>query len=122
MLKRGQLDPDLPVADQLKDGSDEPVVLVNLFDCDPSDAEHFKAAWIAVSKAQPNFLSAQLHRGIGGSRMWLNYSVFDNVAAFAATAKAPEFMPLNGVYPDSATARPHLFRRVAIPGICTGRI
>ncbi len=46
--------------------------------------------------------------------------MFENLVAFAATVHAPEFGALNGVYPDSATARPHLFRRVAIPGICVG--
>ncbi len=120
MLQHAQLDPAVGVVDQLRDTSDAPVVFLNLFDVDPADAEPFRNGWIAVSRAQPNFLSAQLHRGIGGSRPWLNVSMFESLVAFAAAVHAPEFGALNGVYPDSATARPHLFRRVAIPGICVG--
>lgn len=52
--------------------------------------------------------------------MWLNYAVFENARAFGATIKQPQFGPLLGVYPDSATAHPNLFRRVRIAGICVG--
>jgi hypothetical protein len=44
-----------------------------------------------------------LHQGIEGSRMFLNYAVFEDTAAFAATTRQPEFGPLRAVYPDSAT-------------------
>jgi len=33
----------------------------------------------------PGYISAQLHKGIGNSRLFLNYAVFENTASFAAT-------------------------------------
>ena len=123
MLKHVEMDPTFPLRDQYADKVGGAVILINLFDVDPKDNEAFKDAWAkdaAFFRAQPGYISAQLHHGIGCSRMWLNYAVFETVSDFAATNEAPEFKPLRGVYPDSATAHPHLFRRVHIPGICVG--
>ena len=123
MLNMKELDPNCSLKEQFADTSNEPVILVNLFNVDPKDAEDFKLAWAkdaAFFKAQPGYISAQLHQGIHNSSMFLNVAVFENTAAFAATTQQPEFLPLRGIYPDSATAHPHLFRHVAIPGICIG--
>lgn len=125
MLKHVELDPTHKLAAQFADASGLPTILVNVFDVDPMDEAAFKKAWAedaAFFKRQPGYISAQLHQGIGGSRMWLNYAVFENTAAFAATNKQPEFGPLRAVYPDSATAHPHLFRRVHVPLICVGDV
>ncbi len=125
MLKHVEMDPTLSLNSQYADKLAKPIVLINLFNVDPKDNEAFKAAWAkdaAFFKAQPGYISAQLHHGIMGSSMWLNYAVFENAAAFGATNDQPEFKPLREIYPDSATAHPHLFRRVAIPGICVGEV
>ncbi len=125
MLKHIELDPTCSLEEQFSDASKQTTILINLFDVDPNDEEAFKIAWAkdaAFFKRQTGYISAQLHQGIEGSRMFLNYAVFENTAAFAATTKQPEFGPLRQVYPDSATAHPHLFRRVAIPLICVGEI
>ena len=97
--------------------------LLNLLSMAPNDNEAFKAAWeqdAEFFKRQPEYLSAQLHHGIGGSHLWFNYSVFENTKTFAATNDQPEFGLLRGIYPDSAIAHSHLFRRVHIPGIGVG--
>jgi quinol monooxygenase YgiN len=123
MLKHVELDPSFALEQQYTDTSDKPTILVNLFDVDLKDHDAFKKAWAedaAFFARQPGYISTQLHQGIGNSRMFLNYAVFENTAAFAATNRQPEFGPLRGVYPDSATAHPHLFRRVHIPLICVG--
>ncbi|MBC7809253.1 MAG: antibiotic biosynthesis monooxygenase [Akkermansiaceae bacterium] len=107
------------------DTLDEAVILINIFHVDAADQEDFKLAWAedaAFFARQPGYISAQLHQGIHGSSMFLNYAVFENAAAFAATTKQPEFQPLRKVYPDSAIAHPHLFRRLTIPGICVGEV
>jgi quinol monooxygenase YgiN len=124
MLKHVEMDPSLPMIEQYGDKTNAPVILINLFDVDPKDNAAFKEAWAkdsAFFRAQPGYISAQLHHGIGNSRMWLNYAVFETVADFAATNDQPQFKPLRGIYPDSATAHPHLFRCVAIPGICVDK-
>jgi len=123
MLGFDNLDPNCTLYQQFADPSGRTTILLNVFSVDPKDNEAFKAAWkedAEFFKRQPGYISSQLHHGIGGSHMWVNYAVFENTAAFAATNEAPEFKPLRGVYPDSAIAHPHLFRRVAIPGICVG--
>lgn len=125
MLKHVELDPTRKLEEQFPDTSKMPTILVNVFDVDPNDEEAFKRAGAEDAtffKRQPGYISAQLHQRIQGSRMFLNYAVFENTAAFAATTKQPEFGPLRGVYPDSATAHPHLFRRVHVPLICVGEI
>ena len=123
MLKHVEMDTRQKLTDQFIDTVEDPVILINLFDVDPKDTEHFKRAWAQDAtffRKQPGYISAQLHHGIGNSSMWLNYAVFESAKAFAATNQQPEFGPLRGVYPDSATAHPNLFRRVKIPGICVG--
>ncbi len=123
MLKFKEMDSRVGLGEQFADDLDEAVVLGILFTVDPREAEAFEAAWAedaAFTKAQPGFISAQLHRGIRGSSMYLDYAVFESAAALAATTRRPEFGPLRGEYPDGATAQLHLFRRVAVPGICLG--
>ena len=47
-----------------------PVILINQFKVKPQESEQLLAAWTADAaffKRQPGFISAQLHRGIGGS-------------------------------------------------------
>ncbi len=123
MLRTKPLDSQITLEQQIQDHGNEPVVLIILFTVSANDVEAFKAAYAkdaALTKAQPGFISAQLHQGIAGSTMFLDYAVFENVAALAATTRQPEFGPLREIYPDSATASLHLLRRVAIPGICLG--
>lgn len=123
MLKHEEADPRCSLATQFTDDSTATVVLVNVFTVDPQDHAAFKVAWAkdaAFFKAQPGYISAQLHQGIRDSTMFVNYAVFENTAAFAATTRQPDFGPLRAAYPDSATAHPHLFRRVAVSGICVG--
>lgn len=99
-----------------------PVVLVNLFSLDEEDEPVFMAAWAddaAVMKRQPGFISTQLHRAIGNSPTYLNYAVWETTESFAAAFANPEFVAKLSAYPSSAVATPHLFEKVAVPGICT---
>ena len=123
MLQHVELDSNFSLVEQYEDKSDKTTILINVFSVDPEDQEAFKKAWQEDAKfflTQPGCISAQLHQGIGGSHMFLNYAVFENTAAFAATNEQPEFGPLRKFYPDSAVAHPHLFRRLHIPEICVG--
>jgi quinol monooxygenase YgiN len=124
MLRHDELDRSFPLHQQYGDQAETTTILLNIFSVDAKDDAAFKQAWqkdAEFFKRQPGYISAQLHRGIGASRMWFNYAVFESTAAFSATNDQPEFGPLRGGYPDSAVAHPHLFRRVRIPGICIGK-
>jgi heme-degrading monooxygenase HmoA len=73
------------------------------------------AAWM---KQQPGFISTQLHRGVAGSGVFLNYAVWESTAHFRAAITNPEFQAKLGDYPPSTIMSPHLFRKVAVSGIC----
>ena len=97
------------------------VILINEFTVAPEDTEGFLEAWTAdavVMKKQPGFISTQLHRGIGGSRVFVNYAVWESVADFKRAFNDPEFQARMQDYPSSVVASPHLFQKVAVPRVC----
>lgn len=115
-----EMDERVSVRDQLED-TGGPVILINKFTVKPDEAEHLVSAWAhdaAWMKRQPGFISAQLHRGIAGSGVFLNYAVWESTAHFRAAFTNPEFQARLSHYPSSAIASPHLFRKIAVPGIC----
>jgi heme-degrading monooxygenase HmoA len=114
------LDPAFPIDLQLAiDAS--PVVLVNVFTLDKADEQAFLRAWqddAVLMKQQPGFISTQLHRAVGESPTYLNYAVWESIADFRAAFMRPEFRASLSAYPSSAAASPHLFQKVAVPGVC----
>jgi len=116
------LDPAFPIDRQVAiDAS--PVVLVNVFTLDVADEQAFLQAWkddADFMKQQPGFISTQLHRALGESPTYLNYAVWESTTTFRAAFTHPQFRAKLSAYPSSATASPHLFQKVAVPGICVG--
>ncbi len=114
------LDPAFPIERQLTvDAS--PVVLINVFTLDKTDEETFLQAWredAAFMKRQPGFISTQLHRAIGENPTYLNYATWESTTDFRAAFTHPDFVAQLAHYPASASAAPHLFQRVGVPGIC----
>lgn len=114
------LDPAFPIERQIAlDAS--PVVLVNVFTLEKADEQSFLQTWqddAAFMKQQPGFISTQLHRAVGESPTYLNYAVWESTAAFRAAFTHPEFRAKISAYPPSAVAMPHLFQKVAVPGVC----
>ena len=114
------LDPSFPIQHQLGIET-SPVILVNLFTLDIADEPAFLAVWqddAAFMKAQPGFISTQLHRAIGPNATYLNYAVWESTSSFAAAFANPDFQNKLAAYPASSVASPHLFQTVAVPGIC----
>jgi heme-degrading monooxygenase HmoA len=114
------LDPAYPIERQLAVDA-APVVLVNLFTLDAADEASFLQTWrddAQFMKRQPGFISTQLHRAIGDSPTYLNYAVWESTADFRAAFAHPEFLAKLSAYPSSAVATPHLFQKVAVPGVC----
>ncbi|MBZ5728225.1 MAG: antibiotic biosynthesis monooxygenase [Acidobacteriia bacterium] len=98
-----------------------PVILINQFVVEPEDAEGFLKLWAedaAIMKRQPGFISAQMHKGVGDSRVFLNYAVWESVADFKRAFHNPEFQAKIRAYPSSIVASPHLFKKLSVPGIC----
>ena len=122
MLQLKPLDENMPIFAQM--GSDvSPVVLVNLFQVASDDIAALVSAWEADAnwmKQQPGYISTQLHQGIAGSTVFMNYAVWESVAHFRAAFSHPEFKQALAHYPTSAVASPHLFTRLSVPNLCVG--
>ena len=119
-MKFIEMDETVTLAAQLET-NEGPVILINKFNVPPQDAEQLVKAWSADAqffKQQPGFVSAQLHRGIGGSCVFLNYAVWESTDHFKRAFNNPEFQAKLSAYPASTVASPHLFKKVAVPGIC----
>jgi quinol monooxygenase YgiN len=98
-----------------------PIVLINEFNVAPEDLERFLEVWAddaAFMKAQPGFISTQLHRGTAGSCAFVNVAVWESSKALGKAFGSPEFQQRAARYPDTAVAAPHVFEKVAVPGIC----
>ena len=122
MVQLRPLDANVPIFQQLH-ADQAPVVLVNIFEVAEADTAALLNAWTddaAWMKQQPGFISTQLHRGIAGSTVFMNYAVWESVAHFRAAFNHPEFKRALGHYPSSAVASPHLFTRLTVPNLCVG--
>ena len=120
MLQLRPMDTQVPIFNQLSEDL-APVILINLFTVDAVDVPVLLKAWEDDAnwmKRQAGYISTQLHRGIAGSCVFLNYAVWESVAHFRAAFTHPEFQNALAAYPSSAVAQPHLFDRVAVPNLC----
>ncbi|MFO0837574.1 MAG: antibiotic biosynthesis monooxygenase family protein [Phycisphaerae bacterium] len=114
------LDPAFPIERQIEIDTG-PVVLVNVFMLPQADEQAFLTAWqedAVYMKQQPGFVSTQLHRAIGENPSYLNYAVWESTAHFRAAFTNPGFRAKLSNYPSAAVATPHLFQKVAVPGVC----
>ncbi len=69
-------------------------------------------------RARPGFISTQLHRGTAGSCTFVNLAVWESTQALNDAFQTHEFQLRIGRYPASATSVPHIFEKLAVPGIC----
>jgi len=120
MAKLVEMDAHVTVFQQMEEQGG-PVILINKFEVAREDVDQFLAAWgadAAVMKRQPGFISTQLHRGTGGSTVFVNYAVWESPAHFKRAFANPEFQSKLKDYPPSAIGSPHLFRKLAVAGVC----
>ena len=122
MLQFQPLDPNVPISHQLQ-ADQSPVILVNIFHVAEADVPALLEAWAhdaAWMKQQPGYISTQLHQGIAGSTVLMNYAVWESVGHFRAAFNHPDFKKALEHYPSSAVASPHLFSRLSVPNLCVG--
>lgn len=122
MLQITLLDPNCPIFQQVN-ADVSPAVLVNVFHVAEGDIPALLKAWEADAnwmKQQPGYISTQLHRGIAGSTVFMNYAVWESVGHFRAAFGHPDFKSALEQYPASAVASPHLFTRLTVPNLCVG--
>jgi quinol monooxygenase YgiN len=100
---------------------DGDVVLINQFNVAPEHVERFLEVWAddaTFMKQQPGFISTQLHRGTSGSSTFVNVAVWESARALGRAFQSPEFQARAARYPVDAVVAPHVFKKVAVPGIC----
>ena len=122
MVQLKPLDEHVPIFHQLN-ADVSPVVLLNVFTVSESDIPALLKAWEDDAnwmKQQPGYISTQLHRGIAGSTVFMNYAVWESVAHFRAAFTHPDFKKALEHYPSSAVASPHLFTRLTVANLCVG--
>jgi heme-degrading monooxygenase HmoA len=98
-----------------------PIVFVNKFSVNPKDADEFLKAWEADAiyfKSQPGLISAQLHKGIGGSGTFINYAVWESTVQLKKAVNNTDLQTRLSKYPASTVISPHILKKVAVPGIC----
>ena len=86
MLKMVEMDENVTLAAQLQEQRNgQSVILINKFNVKPEDVDSLLKAWAADAayiKQKSGFISTQLHRGIGGSCVFINYAVWESVEHF----------------------------------------
>jgi len=120
MAKFDEMDEKVTLSEQLEENV-SPVILINKFNVNPEEADQFLKAWgddAAYFKSQPGFISAQLHRGIGGSGVFVNYAVWESSTQLKKTLNNTVVETMLSDYPASTVVSPHIFKKVAVPGIC----
>lgn len=120
MLKPIEMDENVILAVQLEEEEGGgPVILINKFNIKPEDVDNNNSllnAWAAdaadyyLKQKEPGFIYSQLHRGIGGSCVFINYAVWESVRHTLSRRQAIQIV-LRGITLS-------FFRKVAVSGIC----
>jgi quinol monooxygenase YgiN len=124
MAKFVEMDESSTLKDQMEGQVAGPVILINKFNVKSDEVEQFLKVWeedATQFKNQAGFISAQLHKGIGKSTVFVNYAVWESLKHFKNAVDkvmGPDPQSLLNKYPKSLVVSPHLFKKVSVPGIC----
>lgn len=108
-----EMDENVTLADQLQKGGKDDrrsVILRNKFNVKPDDVRGLLEAWgadAAYLKQKLGFISAQLHRGISGSCVFVNHAVWESVEYFNQATSDPAFRSALARYPESTARENH---------------
>ena len=126
MAKFVEMDDKVKFKDQIEEKIMGSVILINKFNVKPNKVEQLLKDWAedaARFKQEPGFISTQLHRGIGKSSVFINYAVWESMEHYKKAINKILFRsqsqsPLLKYDDESLVLSPHLFKKIAIPGIC----
>jgi len=126
MAKFVEMDDRVKFKDQIEEKIMGSVILINKFNVAPGKVEQFLKDWgedATNFKQQPGFISTQLHKGIGKSSVFINYAVWESMEHYKKAINKILFRsksrsPLLKYDDESLVLSPHLFKKVAVPGIC----
>ena len=120
MTKTIEMDEKVSLGTQLQQDVGA-VVLIITFTVNSEDEVQFLKTWASaaeISKKTSGVISAQLYKGIAGSRIFVSYHVFESTEAIREQYKNPDFPSKLSEYPPSTVTSSHVFKKVAVPGIC----
>jgi quinol monooxygenase YgiN len=120
MARFVEMDEQVTISKQMEENIG-PIIFINKFNVSPGDVDEFLKRWAADATAfrqQPGFISAQLHRGIAGSSTFINYAVWESTAHLKRAVNNVGLQARLSEYPASIVISPHIFKKVAVPGIC----
>ena len=126
MAKFVEMDDKVKFKDQIEEKIMGSVILINKFNVKPNKVEQFLKDWAEDAirfKQEPGFISTQLHRGIGKSSVFINYAVWESMEHYKKAINKMLFSsksrsPLLKYDDESLVLSPHLFKKIAVPGIC----
>ncbi|MEB3980066.1 antibiotic biosynthesis monooxygenase [Mycobacterium sp. 663a-19] len=119
-MKMVEMDTATTFMEQLGSADTSPVVLINRFTVPPECEAEFLSLWQedAAYMLAHGCLSAQLHKGTAGSNSYINIALWENTQIFARAFWSTEFQSFALRYPDQVSASPHIFTKIAVPGVC----
>lgn len=126
MAKFVEMDDKVKFKDQIEEKVMGSVILINKFNVAQGKVEQFLKDWgedATNFKQQPGFISTQLHKGIGKSSVFINYAVWESMEHYKKAINKILFRsksqsPLLKYDDESLVLSPHLFKKIAVPGIC----
>ena len=96
MINLVEMDEKITLSDQMEENVSN-VILINKLTVKPEDVDQLLRAWAADAaayfKQQPGFISTQLHHGIGGSCVFINYAVWESTQQFKEAFYRPDSNP-----------------------------
>jgi quinol monooxygenase YgiN len=120
MIKIVEMDKKVTYAQQTEEDTG-PIVEIVKFSMSPEVVDEFLERWAADAvefKKQPGVIWEQLHRGIAGSGTFINYAVWESAALLKKADNNVDVQTRISKYPLSVVISPHIFKKVAVPGIC----
>ncbi|MER6957381.1 antibiotic biosynthesis monooxygenase family protein [Streptomyces sp. NPDC000618] len=122
MIDLRDLDPSAPFLTQLQGPDDgRPITFVNVFLAPAGEVDKVIDVWredALLMKAQPGFISGQLYRGIGDSRILTNVAVWENLTSLKDAFMREAFQNTLTLYPDGSLSHPLIVRKAAVAGVC----
>jgi quinol monooxygenase YgiN len=104
-----ETDEQVTLVEQMNEDTDRPEILVNKFNVNPDEVDMFLMDWekdATYFRSQPGCISAQLHQGIGGIGVFVNYAVWESTSLYKKAPSNIDIQDLLSSYPPSTVASP----------------
>ncbi len=118
-----EMDGNIPFFSQLSQTA-KPVTMAIQFNVPAKHEQQFLEAWKnhwLCMRYFTGYLGEQLHKGIGGSDVFINYSTWESVEQFAVAFGSQDSQAWVAAYPDDVTLAGQLLEKIAVEGVCKGQ-